>query len=458
MVVSYGFRVVYATAARLDEKDFGRVAHLPFIFDERPGYHRLANQFLIDRGLGRWDPVERGKEERALLPSVVTMKNYADWLANFLEWCCRREKNPLKADYKIDLVHHYQVEMHKGIWARDNAPLKPTTINARVGIAVEFLTWAADKGLREPFEISKSVRSYKTAGQMDPSGFSGKVVQGRKGKIRENKRRLGFPPENQIFAWLQRIYLRCPTEGLMAETMLETAIRRAEMAAWRVDTLPLDPTKWKIANPEKSLQHQAVLVELMFNTKGAEYGRDFGDKIGPRGIIRVPMLLAMKLHEYRERVRPKALALALRKAKSHKEAEKIRNDSVHLFLNSKNGNRYTGSGIYEFWRSVERPQGWSPHLARDFWACSVLWKTIQDHRKLLERCLEKNINISLLGPLTQQAESCIQLIIQPQLRHASQDTTMIYLQWLSDKLAVNTNFHVNWVEKLSQEKDLGKRE
>jgi integrase len=243
----------------------------------------------------------------------------------------------------------------------------------------------------------------------------------------------------------------------MAETILETAVRRAEMAAWRVDTLPLDSTKWKVANPEKSIQHQAVLVELMFNTKGAEYGRDSGDKIGPRGIIRVPMPLAFKLHEYREKVRPKALTLAIRKARSHKEAERIRKNSVHLFLNPRDGNRYTGSGIYEFWRSVERPAGWSPHLARDFWACSVLWKSIQDHKSLLEQCLERNIDSSLLGLVTRYAESCIQLIIQPQLRHASKDTTMTYLQWLSDRLAVNPNFHENWVEKLSQENDSEKQ-
>ncbi|RYZ92142.1 MAG: hypothetical protein EOP06_05165, partial [Proteobacteria bacterium] len=158
-------------------------------------------------------------------------------------------------------------------------------------------------------------------------------------------------------------------------------------------------------------------------------------------------------HEYREKVRPKALMLATRKAKTRTEAEKIRNESVHLFLDPRSGERYTGADIYECWRSVERPRGWSPHLARDFWACSVLWRHIQEHKTLLEHALEKKVDESVLKTLQLQAESCIQLTIQPQLRHVSQETTMIYLQWLADRLGVDMNFHQNWVEQLSQEVD-----
>jgi hypothetical protein len=47
----YPYRVVYPSQALLTERGFGRVARLPFIMDSRPGYHRLANQFLIDLGL-----------------------------------------------------------------------------------------------------------------------------------------------------------------------------------------------------------------------------------------------------------------------------------------------------------------------------------------------------------------------------------------------------------------------
>lgn len=449
----YGFRVIYVPPHFLEELGFGRVARFPFIMDERPGYHRLANQFLIDRGLGKWSPRQRGREEALLLPSSVSLKNFAHWLANFLEWCHCRAKDPLQADYKIDLIQHYQSEMIKGIWSRDNIGLKPKTINARVAIATDYLSWAADKGLREPFHTPKVIKTYITINPDISAGYMAKSVEGRRGKVREDKRRLGFPVEREIAAWLQRLFQRCPTEGLIAETVLETAVRRAEAAAWRVDTLPLNPKEWRIANPEKSIEHQAVLVELVFNTKGREYGEDHGDKIGPRGTIRVPMPLALKLHEYRMKVRPKALMVATRKAKNRVEAEKIRRESVHLFLNPRNGERYTGASIYELWRSVERPRGWSPHLARDFWACSVLWRHIQEHKALLDYALNANVNEAVLKTLQLHAESCIQLTIQPQLRHANQETTMIYLNWLSDRLGMNMNFHQNWVEQLSQEVD-----
>lgn len=456
--MGYGFRVINVPPHYLEEKGFGRVARFPFIMDERPGYHRLANQFLIDRGLGRWNPRQRGREESCLQPSATSLKNYADWLANFLEWCHCRSKDPLKANYRIDLIQHYQGEMIKGIWSRDNVGLRPKTINARVSVAIDYITWAADKGLREPFNVPKAIKTYVAHHSGNSIGHFAKSIESRKGKVRESKRRLGFPVERDIAAWLQRLFERCPTEGLIAETILETAVRRAEAAAWRVNTLPLNPREWLIANPDKPLEHQAVLVEIVFNAKGRDYGQDHGDKIGPRGTIRVPMPLALKLHEYREKIRPKALMLATRKATSRAEAEKIRRESVHLFLSPRNGKRYTGDHIYEFWRRVERPRGWSPHLARDFWACSVLWRHIKEHKELLEHALKIDVNEAVLKTLQLQAESCIQLTIQPQLRHMNKETTLIYLQWLSDRLAVNMNFHQNWVEQLSQSVDAKEEE
>lgn len=66
------------------------LAPLPFILDSRPGYHRLGNQYLIDRALGLWGPELRGKTQEGRIPSEITMRNYAQWLANFLEWSDRR--------------------------------------------------------------------------------------------------------------------------------------------------------------------------------------------------------------------------------------------------------------------------------------------------------------------------------------------------------------------------------
>lgn len=452
--MDYPFRVVYPNQEFLGNSGFWRVAHLPFIMDNRPGYHRIANRFLIDLGLGEWSVRTRGAEQASTMPlTKATMHNYAHWLANYLEYCHTRRKDPLRADYKVDLIQAYQGEMNAGSWSRDNTGLAAKTVNARVEIACMFLQWAVDKGLRENFYIPKVQRTF-TVDSLHSSGVrTTKSVEARKGKIRESKRRLGFPDEVKIAGWLSRLREKCLVEGLIAELILETAVRRAEAAAWRIDTLPVDPDEWKIVNPSKPIEHQAVHVLLRHETKGHSYGADHGDKLGPEGDILLPMPMALKLHNYREKVRPKALTVALRKTKNVREAEFLRKNTVHLFLNPATGQRYTGQQIYDFWthKSTQCPRGWSPHLARDFWACSVLWKHLEAQQALVNLAIKSKAASSSLKILALDIEGFIQLTIQRQLRHSSRETTMIYLQWVSDRLGVNMNFHENYVQQMAIE-------
>lgn len=450
----YPYRVVYPTRNFLQLRGFGRVAHFPFIMDSRPGYHRVANQFLIDLGLGEWSAGTRGAEQASTMPPTkATMHNYAHWLTNYLEYCHARSKDPLKADYKIDLIQGYQGEMSTGSWSRDNIGLAAKTVNARVEIACMFLQWAVDKGLREPFHIPKVRRAFAVNSPHSSGAISTKTVEARRGKVKESKRRLGFPDEKEIGAWLTRVREKCPVEGLIAELILETAIRRAEAAAWRVDTLPLDPDEWFVVNRDKPIEHQAVRVLLRYETKGRSHGEDHGDKIGPEGDILLPMPMALKLHVYRQKIRPTALTIALRKAKNIREAEILRKNAVHLFINPATGKRYTGQKIYDFWTNkiARCPRGWSPHLGRDFWACSVLWKHLEAQQRLVDQAIKYKADPSVLKILALDVEGFIQLTIQRQLRHVSRETTMIYLQWVSDRLGINMNFHENYVQQLSKQ-------
>ncbi|CAM8635710.1 hypothetical protein MCEMSEM18_03198 [Comamonadaceae bacterium] len=452
--IEYPFRVVYPTQEFLKERGFGRVAHLPFVMDWRPGYHRIANQFLIDLGLGEWSAGTRGLEQASTLPPTkATMHNYAHWLANYLEYCHARSKDPIKASYKIDLILGYQGEMSSGSWSRDNTGLAAKTVNARVEVACMFLQWAVDKGLREPFHIPKVRRSVGVESRESSGARTTKTVEARRGKVRESKRRLGFPDEKEIGAWLTRVSEKCAVEGLIAELIIETGIRRAEAAAWRYDTLPLDPDEWDVVNQDRPLEHQAVCVNLRYETKGHGYGEDHGDKIGPEGDILLPMPMALKLHNYYKRGRLKALTIRLRKAKNTIEAKTMRDSAVHLFLNPATGERYSGQQIYDFWRSksAKRPRGWSPHLARDFWACSVLWKHLEEQKTLVESAVKNKADSSVLKILALDIEGFIQKTIQRQLRHVSRETTMIYLQWVSDRLGVNLNFHENYIQQLIEE-------
>jgi integrase len=448
--IEYPYRVVYPTKEFLETIGFGRVAHLPFIFDHRPGYHRLANEFLIDVGLGEWSSATRGIEQASTMPPTkTTMHNYAHWLANYLEYCHLRGKEPLKADYKVDLIQGYQGEMTTGSWSRDNVGLMAKTVNARVDVACMFLTWAVDKGLREPFHIPKARKTITVDIARSSGTQSTKTVDARRGKVRESKHRLKFPNEMLIGRWLKLVYEKCYVEGLIAELIIETAVRRAEAAAWRVDTLPINRTEWHVVNPEKPFEHQAVRVLLRYETKGHKYGEDHGDKIGPEGDILLPMPMALKLHEYSQKIRPKALTIALRKTKNARDAEALRNSAVHLFLNPNTGIRYTGQKIYDFWTSdtVQCPSGWSPHLGRNFWACSALWKHLTQQQTLVDQAIKNKATPSVLKILALDIEGFIELTIQRQLRHVSRETSMIYLQWVSDRLGVNMNFHENYLQQ-----------
>lgn len=455
-MTSYSYRVVFGEMNILADAGYAKVAHLPCLFDGRPGYNRLGSQYLIERGLGFWDPVHRGKKDAQLPPASISMKNYAHWLANFLEWCHIRTIDPMKMEYVSDLIGRYQKEMVQGIWSRDNEGLAEKTINSYVNNAIEFLNWATDKKMRAPLAIPKMTSSILRESSTSSVSHLQVQVEVRKGKLRESKRRLGFPEDRIIAAWLKEIYEKefiGPTAGLICETILETAMRETEAACLRVDTLPRNRANWKIANPTAAVENQAVLVEIRYGTKGHEYGFSHGDKIGPVGIIRISMPLALKLHHYCEVVRPKALSVAILQGRTANEQRKIRDGLVQLFLNPRTGRRYTGGNIYDIWRSVDRPKGWCPHLARDFWACSLLWRRIEDQRKLLEHALKTKVDESILAALKSNALSVIQLEIQPQLRHRSKETSMIYLQWLADRLGVNLNLHQNWVEELSEEND-----
>ncbi|WP_460045091.1 hypothetical protein [Pseudomonas sp. S2_H01] len=453
--MTFGHQTIYTDSEYLSLAGYGKVAMLPCIFDSRPGYHRLGSRFLIDRGLGLWEPKTHGAIPSVYPPSAKSLKNYAERLCNFLEWCEIRGLEYLAIEYSQDLIGKYQSEMLIGSWSRDGRALSERTINTRVRTAIEFLSWAADKGYREPLLIPESIKSYCQTDFRSCADSVKKVVV-RKGKLRESKRRLGFPDKTELYHWLTKIYerpVRGEVDGLIAELILETAIRREEAACWRLDTLPLEVSDWKIANPSAPEEHQAVLVDLRFGTKGIEYGRDNGDKIGPRGTIRVPLSVALKLHAYRQFLRPKALALAVAKGRTLNAQKSILSKSVHLFLNPITGVRYTGDNIYDFWRYVDRPKGWSPHKARDYWACTLLWERMQRQIELIDIARQGSIDVVIVKALQLNVTSIIQLEIQPQLRHRSIETTVVYLQWVVDRLGFNLNLYESWSNSLEVKGD-----
>lgn len=301
-MMNYGFKLVYPDVDQLTQAGFAKVAHVPVIFDAEPGYARLPSRFLIDRALGVWDPFFRGAQANPRTPSRVSIKNFGYWLSNALEWAQVRNIDLMTCDYTTDLIGRYQVEMLKGIWSASGEKLSAKTVNARVGIALEFQMWCADKGHREPFLIPTVTRSYKAGSHNNSKSHESKTVKARKGKVRANKRNLVFPTDQEIRLWRKLVYEQPTvgaTHGLMVDHILETAVRREELACWRVDTLPKNPADWNVTNPLEPVELQQVSITFGHGAKGREFYIDeFGDKMGPQGEIKMPLSLCKRIHNY----------------------------------------------------------------------------------------------------------------------------------------------------------------
>lgn len=382
------------------------------------------------------------------------MKNFGHWLCNALEWAEVRGIDLMTCDYASVLIARYQQEMLKGIWSLRGEPLAAQTVNARIEVALEFQMWCADKGYREPFLIPTVTRSYQAGSYTNSKSHEAKTVEARKGKVKANKRKLVFPRDEEIKLWRQRVYdqpIVGTTHGLMVDHILNTAIRREELACWRVDTLPLDQKHWTIINPNQPETVQEVVIDIEKGAKGRDFYIDeFGDKVGPQGTINMPLWLANRIHAYRNKERLLALKHVTRGVRDLAKVRHLLDQSVHLYLHPATGKRYNGDQIYQFWTKVEGPEHWSPHLGRDWWACQYLWQRMQEHTALIKQLKgisNPDVDHPLARALRDTAQTVIQLEIRPQLRHVSAATTEIYVQWLFNQLRVPLNLTRKWQEE-----------
>lgn len=419
-------------------KHYPALQHLPYILDSRPGYHRLGNGYITDRGLGLWPPAQNGKIT-GVIPAPISMHNYSEWLANFLEWADIRNIPIEKCDYAAHVAGRYQKEMLSGFWSRTGEGLSAKTINLRVQTACDFLSWMADKGKREPFQVPYSVTSVDIGSVVSSVGHLRKTVRARKGKVREKTRELHMPTDAEVQAWLGGIDSKFgPTAELLCESILLTAIRREEAACLRTNTLPENPKDWLIANPLQPQDKQQVQITLKFGTKGPSYGIDHGDKIGPEQDILIPLSLARRWHEYRRTTRNKAFARWIKDAKGPARLARAK-ESVHLFLRESDGARINAHHLYHIWTGVALSvQGWSPHKGRHWWACTLLWRELKKHENI-----GPITNETAAALLESTALSIIRLQIQPQLRHMQASTTMLYLRWAMRMLGVPVTLRKN---------------
>lgn len=408
------------------------LAHIPCVLDSRPGYHRLANAYLTDRALRLWGP-EGDSAGRGSLPSPKTLRSYAYWLANFLEWTEVRGVDLATCSYTVHVAGRYQSEMLEGTWSHDGKGLRATTVNARVQQACDFLLWMVSRCHRRAFEVPYTLMQLTVGSATRAMGQLSRAIRVRGGKARVPEHRLHMPQNSAVREWLDRVMARSgPTVALMCETIVLTAMRLEEVVCLRTDTIPENPRDWRISNPLAPEIKQLIRITIKFGAKGTAYGVDNDDKIGPERSILIPLELAKRWHAYRNSERNKAFKSWMDRANGEESRSSRAKRAVHLFLNPATGARFVGKQLYDVWTGVELPSpGWSPHQGRHWWACTTLWSELQKHKHL-----ESISGETAVALLESTVLSIIRLHIQPQLGHASESTTLIYLRWVIDMIAL----------------------
>lgn len=422
-VVALMAHLFWPDKKRLRAKGYASVCHVPVLFESDWKYHCEANRYLRERALAEWTPLMMGP--RVVSKKYLTEKSLrtvANALINFLEWCERRGKYWAQLSYTQDILSGYQAQMLTGGWSVRGCALKGSTVNQRVSHACNFLLWAADRGLRKPFEIVASETYVRTESATVAHGHRALDVQSRAGSVRQAPSSLRIPTDAEVAKWLTSVRVeRGETKALMCELVLATALRREEVVQWRVDTLPLERADWVVMG-------DYVEVVIKYGAKGAKYAGADGEE-GPPRKIAVPLSVAHRVHEYREFRRPKARAQFVRNASSPEERRSRQRQRVRqLFLSDATGEPISAQVIYEAWTAASALpyKGWSPHTGRDYWSCKKLLEAMERRTRALALSLSK----VPYGWICDASSDTINLVIRPQLGHVSVQTTQRYIVWV----------------------------
>lgn len=423
------FAAIQPQAERLAAMGYPHTAYLPVIMgDGGTRFDVDANEFLYERCLGYWPPAVGGQQPPVTPRSQHT---YAYALADFLSYAWKRDLDLKTIDYVRHIYGRYQSEMLSGTWSATEIALSPSTVNARVDRACEYLAWLTDKGRRQQFLVPTEERDIHV-GSARSTGSATRTVRARKGRARRRRKDLQLPTDQQLGLWLSDLERRHGSAmALACELVLQTAIRKAELIGWRVDTIPRSEAGWVIVNPTARPEDQNIVVTIRYGTKGGKFGEANGDKIGPEREILVPLTLARRLREYHDKARRRSL-LVLKSAFKGAELARRMSDP-HLFLDERTGLPIGYDRVTNCWRNVDALpfKGWSPHGGRHWWACMKLWREL----KLMEADLKargEGAGRSLIA----MATDIIRLEIKDQLGHLDLATTQRYIRWVARQLGL----------------------
>jgi len=388
---------------RFESLGYGAFARVPVLFDSAGRYCRAHNRYLRERAELDWHPAGGGDFLRDR-----TLEKIGECLINFICWCEARSVDFRTAAYKQDVLR-YQNEQISGKWSEDGGKLEPSTANQRADEATNFLRWAAEKGLRGPFEIKEFFRTGRSTNFAAQRGAHHAPVKVRAGRAKENPTTktaslFVLPTADAVAEWLDAVKNRRGyTKYLACRMILDVGARRMEVEGLEVKQWPTA----EMIEDARRLAQVYVPMELL-ETKG---GR-------PR-TVRVPLEFAARVRSWIDEKRP---TYAYRFFKKHKQK------TSRLFLSdhpAADGNPVGAQTVYRCFSEVKpHPKYWSPHKGRHafacFWVLHALSMESRPHGGLVAMGADwiQHRGMFWLG------------LLRRQFGHVSEETTEIYLQWL----------------------------
>lgn len=331
---------------RLTAEGFGKVAHIPAIFDSKWSYQTRPSLYLRERALCSYRPRNAKMSITELTERSIEV--FGESICNFLEWCELHSKDWKTLDYTNGVLKGYQNALSAGTFSVRQRGLAPSTTNLRAEEACNFLDWAYRHKFREEFIVLTKTVPRSVANPELSHGHRQVLVEVRAGAVRPKPSSLTMPSKSALNSWLATMRMeRGITKSLMADLIVQSGIRREEAVQWRTHTLP-QPKDWKVVGGE-------VQVVLEYGTKGSKRMNARGDKVGPQRVIMLPLEMAEKLHDYRETKRLKFFSLYVQGATTSEEQKtRKREKPEQLFLSDYTGKPVSYQSIYDAWTEASR--------------------------------------------------------------------------------------------------------
>ena len=394
---------------RMSCAGYESVAHVPVLFDNEKRYCRVHNRYLREKALGEIGNGNLQPIEIHEPLADTSINNTASALGIHLDWCDATNNDWTLVDYKVGVLQ-FQNDMKSGRWSPTNKPLEASTANIRADEVTRFLSWAGQNNLRRPFaaRYRESTRIITGVVTVVPAVSRSRRRIGRAKESRTASMAAGvwLPAPVVVRDWLQRLKERRGyAKYLAARFILETGTRADETVLITPDQIPQRETLEELA---RAGQIKAPVA--LEHTKG---GR-------PRTIlVAIPFLL-----DIRKWIDGKYMRLRwLWRKRTGKSPDNL------LFLSDSRDHEGTAISyqtLYRCFKLKPGPKKWHPHFGRHAYACFTVLYALEREAKIARR------TVSEMGAdWAVSRGGWILKSLKKQLGHLNEQTTEMYLEWLS---------------------------